>query len=207
MYNILSFENISSNDKILYIPIACDFTTYENCFDWFYSLASKYLNISKNNIHMLLDYDAVPNFFDYKAIYIGGGNTYKLLDYIVKNNLKDKFQDYLKNNGLVFGGSAGAIVFGSTIETVLEEKEAYPDNSALSFIKEYALRCHYKNNEDNLFMELSSSLPTPIIAIPENGGMIIDTKKNTIKIIGDLCVFIKGKKNSISVLEEKYAKF
>ncbi len=45
---------------------------------------------------MLLGTSVIPNLNDYKVIYIVGGNTYKLLDYICKNNLDIKFKEYLK---------------------------------------------------------------------------------------------------------------
>ena len=187
------FSHLIPNDKILYIPVACDFTTYENCFVWFNSLVKKYTNIPSDNITMLLETSVIPNLNDYKAIYIGGGNTYKLLDYICKNNLDIKFKEYLKGSGIIFGGSAGAIIFGKTIETVIEEKENYPDNPALNMVKDYAIRCHYQPQDDKLFQNLSKKIKTPIIALPENGGLKID--KNNIKTIGNVFIFNNGIKS------------
>lgn len=198
------FEDIKADDKILYIPIACDFTSYKNCFKWFCSLAQQYIPIPSSNITMLLEEDPIPDFSLYKAIYIGGGNTYKLLDYITTNNLKESFEKFLQSGGKIFGGSAGAIIFGSTIETVAEEKENYPDNKALCFLKDFAIRCHYVDKDNNLFVRLSSLLSVPIIAIPENGGIVVDNNK--IDIIGELHIFEKGQKNSVSILRDIYAK-
>lgn len=200
----LFFANLDSQDKILYIPAACDFTTYENCLKWFYSLVSKYIKISKDNITMILDEDKVPDLSEYKAIYIGGGNTYKLLDYVIKNNLDEKFKAYLDHGGLIFGGSAGAIIFGKTIKTVIEEKENYPDNQALDFINGYAIRCHYQESEDNLFITLSQSLNIPIVAIPENSGLIL--KDKYLEIIGKPIIFISGIKDSEYFLRINNAK-
>lgn len=187
------FSYLMPNDKILYIPVACDFTTYENCFVWFNSLVKKYINIPSDNISMLLETSVIPHLNDYKAIYIGGGNTYKLLDYICKNNLDIKCKEYLKGNGIIFGGSAGAIIFGKTIETVIEEKENYPDNPALNMVKDYAIRCHYQPQDDKLFQNLSKKIKTPIIALPENGGLKID--ENNIKTIGNVFIFNNGIKS------------
>lgn len=188
------FKNIVQNDKILYIPVACDFTTYEKCFEWFYSLVSKYVDIPKTNISMLLEEDNIPDLSGYKAIYIGGGNTYKLLDYVCKNDLEAKLKEYLNKDGIIFGGSAGAIIFGKTIETVIEEKENYPDNKSLNFLNGYAIRCHYGESEDNLYKVLSRSLKSKVIAIPEDSGIIFDGKN--IKTIGKPIVFVNGTKNS-----------
>ena len=190
------FEDIKADDKILYIPIACDFTSYKNCFEWFCSLAQQYIPIPSSNIKMLLENDPIPDFSSYKAIYIGGGNTYKILDYIATNNLKESFEKFLQNGGKIFGGSAGAIIFGSTIETVAEEKENYHDNPALNMVKDYAIRCHYQPKDDKLFQNLSKKIKTPIIALPENGGLKID--ENNIKTIGNVFIFNNGIKNILS---------
>ena len=103
---------------------------------------------------------------------------------------------YLKGNGIIFGGSAGAIIFGKTIETVIEEKENYPDNPALNMVKDYAIRCHYQPQDDKLFQNLSKKIKTPIIALPENGGLKID--ENNIKTIGNVFIFNNGIKNILS---------
>lgn len=194
------FENITSCDKILYIPVACDFTSYENCFEWFYSLVNKYVNMNKNNITMLLETDNIPNLEDYKGIYIGGGNTYKLLDYVVKNNLAPKFNEYIKKGGNIFGGSAGAIIFGQSIETVIEEKENFPNNKGLGWLSNYTIRCHYKVDEDEIFKDISKKINYPVIALPENSGIIINYLNNTTKILGNSFVFINGNKEKLDNL-------
>ena len=99
----------------------------------------------------------------------------------------------IKEGGLIFGGSAGAIIFGTTIETVAEERENYPDNLSISYVKKYAIRCHYQKEEDNLYQNLSKSLKQDILAIPEDGGIIID-KDDIKKIIGDVILFSANQK-------------
>lgn len=188
------FHNIKKNDKIIYIPVACDFTTYEKCLEWFYSLVSRYVKMPKSNITMLLEDYKITDLREYKAIYIGGGNTYKLLDYVRKNDLEMKFKDYLNGDGIIFGGSAGAIIFGKTIETVIEEKENYPDNKSLNLLGDYAIRCHYQESEDDFFKALSQSLNIPIIAMPEDSGIIFDGK--CLELIGKPIVFNNGIKNN-----------
>lgn len=191
----MKFDNVFlsqliSNENILYIPVACDFTSYENCLKWFKSLLKKHHK--KLNVNMIIENDIIPNFEKYSAIYIGGGNTYKLLDYIIKNNLNIKFEDYIKNGGLVFGGSAGAIIFGKTIETVIEEKEDYSDNEALGFVDNYAIRCHYSKKDEQYFLDTSKRINFKLLAIPEDSGVIINQSKKIEKIIGKVYIFENG---------------
>ena len=47
---------------------------------------------------------------NYSAIFIGGGNTFKLLKGIKDRGAFSKLKDFINNNGIIFGGSAGAII-------------------------------------------------------------------------------------------------
>ena len=88
---------------------------------------------------------------------------------------------------------ADSVGVGKTIETVIEEKENYPDTPALNMVNDYAIRCHYQLQDDKLFQNLSKKIKTPIIALPENGGLKID--ENNIKTIGNVFIFNNGIKS------------
>ena len=186
------FKFLSAKDKILYISAAWDDGGYTHCFEWFSALADKYVNMPKENIVMLSEETEIPDLAEFKAVYIGGGNTYKLLDYVCRTGLKDKLIAYLNGGGLVFGGSAGAIIFGATIETVPEEKENYPDNQAVAYLPKYALRCHYEENLEPLYKELSGLITFPIITLPEDSGLIVDNDRIT--VVGRAIIFHNGNK-------------
>ena len=44
---------------------------------------------------------------DYSFLFIGGGNTFKLLYDIKRVNMFEPIREYLQNGGVAFGGSAG----------------------------------------------------------------------------------------------------
>ena len=58
--------------KILYIPMARETKEYESCLKWMTSHVSK-------NITMITDLKEKISLSKFKGIYIGGGNTFKLL--------------------------------------------------------------------------------------------------------------------------------
>ncbi|WP_236809547.1 Type 1 glutamine amidotransferase-like domain-containing protein [Bacillus glycinifermentans] len=53
----------------------------------------------------------------FSAVYIGGGNTFRLLKHVTDTRFNDILQSYAKRGGIVYGGSAGAIILGKHIMT------------------------------------------------------------------------------------------
>jgi len=84
------FSLLDDSSKILYIPIALNRTKlgYEACYDWFSKIISEHSKDKDIDFTMLLENDQIPNLNEYNSIYLGGGNTYKLLDYIYRNNIR-----------------------------------------------------------------------------------------------------------------------
>ena len=70
------FANYVGEGKILYIPVAMDKIPYDECEMWF---RKTYLQYKLHNIDVCTDLKNAPNLDEYKAIFIGGGNTFKLL--------------------------------------------------------------------------------------------------------------------------------
>lgn len=171
--------------KILYIPIAMerDEIGFEVCYDWIISALSKH---SKDfvDITMLTDLiDKNLQISNFDGIYIGGGNTYKLLQYIYNVGFDKILISFLKNGGIVYGGSAGAIILGENIATISEENDKnYKYNKGLSLISDYSIVCHYKNTDDEKIFKFIKSYKYPVIALPEKTGLIINN--NCAEVIG-----------------------
>ena len=110
---------VMQKDKpILYIPLAMDENKYDSCYNWFkneiYFFGAKDFEMIRSSLEL-----SRKNFFDYSLVFIGGGNTYKLLRELHNNSNCEKIVEYLKKGGIVFGASAGAIIFGKDINSCL----------------------------------------------------------------------------------------
>ena len=140
---------IDKSKPLLYIPLAMKCEKYDSCLEW---IKEEMNIIGINNIEMVTSGEDLykKNFDNYSAIYIGGGNTYKLLRDIKKNNCFDKIKRYIDNDGIVFGGSAGAIIFGKDIDTCKYEDDnsiiGLKDTSGFDVLSGYSLLCHYNDN-------------------------------------------------------------
>ena len=114
-------ENVKEG-KVLYIPVAMDKIPYDDCLNWFKSTYKEY---GITDIDMCVDLNEITNLNQYKGIFIGGGNTFKLLNEIKKSNFDVKLKQYLNTDGFVYGGSAGAIIFGNSIDTAIHADDNY----------------------------------------------------------------------------------
>jgi dipeptidase E len=87
----------------------------------------KYVNESENElikigfkkeniIHINFGQDKIKKPRDFDVIYFCGGNTYYILNRIRKLNLDKLIINFVNNNGVYIGVSAGSIIMGPNIE-------------------------------------------------------------------------------------------
>lgn len=166
---------IDKTKKVLYIPVAMEkeVFTYEQCLDWF---TSTYAPFGIQNIEMLTDLSNAEIPAKTAAIFIGGGNTYKLLKELRDSGFDKKLLTFLNSGGIVYGGSAGAMIFGKTIETEIHtgsQNYGLTDLSALDQLNGYDIWCHYTPKEDPIIAEY----PRPLYILFEESGLIVRNRE------------------------------
>jgi dipeptidase E len=161
--------------RILYIPIAMPehVIPFESCYDWIKTnLPRKTERLLE--IDMCVDMGEVSQdaLNGYDAVYIGGGNTYKLLDQLISSGFSEKLIRYLRAGGKFYGGSAGAIIAGSDISTVREENDDnYTFEEGLDLLFGHAVICHYDGSQDENIRQFIEKSSGPVIALPEKTGL------------------------------------
>lgn len=184
--------------KILYIPVAWKNNDFESCLKWFNHMLS--LHKKKAEVKMLIDLNEKVDLEDYDAVYIGGGNTFKLLKKIKESKFNKKLLDYYKKGGTIYGGSAGAIIQGADIKTALLCKDKDVNNvglkntSGLNLINNFDIQCHFEDNQLKEHQEYIKKTKREIIAIPEESALLVENKK--LKVIGIKPITIITKKGS-----------
>ena len=201
---------IDHNKKILYIPFAWLDPTYKGCLEF---MTDELSDVEKTGIDMVTSTDELmnKNFNDYSCIFIGGGNTYKLLNDLKVSGAFDKIKNYLINdNGIVYGGSAGAIIFGKDLDScnIDDENEVgLVDNKGFNMINGYSLFCHYTSREPdrtelskNYLLELSKK--KPIYAIPEEDTIFVNDNKIVFIGTRPYYEFVNGEIISKEIIKE-----
>ena len=175
----LFVSNIPADKKsILYIPLAWKSGIYDGCLKWFTSTFGV-LGDFKIEMWTTLDNKTNEDLNDFGAIYIGGGNTYLLLAKLKQSGFDSLLKNFIDSGGIVYGGSAGAIILGNNISTALIGQDAdenivgLTDLSGLNLINDFAIQCHFQDNQINEIKAYSVKNKVPIIALPERTGLYI----------------------------------
>ena len=142
-------SQIDLNRMVLYIPVADEETRYDQRFEWFKSTYNKY---GIFNIEMCIDLKKAVISDKYAAIYIGGGNTFKLLREIKESGFNKKLIDFINQGGFVYGLSAGSIIFSEDITSTTYEDEnlvGFDNSKGLNLAKGFNICCHYGNGDND----------------------------------------------------------
>ena len=187
-------NSIDQEKPILYIPLAMDKSKYKDCYKWF-KAELKTVNLTYFEMVQSSEELSNKNLSKYSAIYIGGGNTFQLLSELKKYNILNNLRNY---DGIIFGGSAGAIIFGKDIKHCeLEEYNSIrlKDTTGLNYLQDYAILCHLndKNLEKNKDYLEKYSRKNKLIYLPEEDVILLTG--NEIIMFGekDYIVYKEGK--------------
>ncbi len=129
-----------------------------------------------------------------KAIFVGGGNTFVLLDQLYKNNLISTLQTGIKNGTHYLGTSAGSNICGLTIKNTNDMPIVYPPNfNALGLIP-FNINPHYLDpisnskhmgeTRETRIKEFHKYNTQPVIGLRE--GSYLKVKNDSIVLKGSL---------------------
>jgi len=169
---------VGFNGRLLYLPIAMDGVnrSYHENLAW---LESVFMPHGVVNITMCTELDNCLgrelNFFN--AIYLGGGNTPRLLHLLRTTAFDKALLHFARTGGAVYGGSAGAIVLGRHIGTSahLDANEDHlTDLAGLNLVQGYAIWCHYQPADDERIQAYIRQTGHPVLALSESGGACLE---------------------------------
>lgn len=183
--------------KILYIPLAWNNGNMQDCINWFREQMSPY---GITNIEQILDANEITKqkLSEVKGVFIGGGNTYQLLKALKDSCAFENLYEFALKDGLIMGGSAGALIFGENIDTCkkdeLEIKSCNDENfvklkdtKGFNFIHGYSILPHYNKKPEqyeNTQKRIKKLLDkgNKVIGLPEETSLYI--KGKTVVVIG-----------------------
>ena len=161
-------KTLDLTKPLVYIPNAIRSKPYQSCLEWFRSVM---VPLGVTVIEMWDDLRPRHLVDEIAGVYIGGGDTAKLLKEVRGAGFDEYLLGVAQSGVPLYGGSAGAIILGEDIRTAPEASQLNATEVAgLKLIKDHSIVCHYKVDDREATMKLSKDLRQNIIAIPEKAG-------------------------------------
>ncbi len=147
------------------------------------------INIKIRGIHEYINaIDAVNNA---KAIFVGGGNTFLLVQQLYQHKLISTIKSVVENGIPYFGTSAGSVITGITMQNTNDMPIIYPPSfDTLGFLN-FNLNCHYLDPDSNSthmgetretrINEYHTINKTPVLGLREGSWLKVEGKKVTLK--------------------------
>ena len=186
-------EKVNKDKPLLYIPVAMETTDYNDCLEWIKTVFNP-LGIRSITMWTDLNNKSVRDLQSFSAIYIGGGNTFSLLKNLRTTKFDGILKEYLKNDGILYAGSAGAIIAGADIMTCAHmdpNNVNLQETDGLKLINNYSVWCHYSEQDDQLIKAYIKDYKNPVIALSEETGVYYCD--GNIKVIGEIPSYVFNK--------------
>lgn len=186
--NRLYSEIAEKNKPVLYIPLASEQEDFSHCSEWINNQLNQY---GINTVETICSIDELSNVEPalYSSIFIGGGNTYKLLKLLKESGVYNKIQDYINNDGIIIGSSAGAVIFGEDIDSISymdDNNVNWQETKGFNILNNYSICPHFTNaNEERNAFEYDWIINyvksgNKVIAIPEESALVVENDKITV---------------------------
>jgi dipeptidase E len=191
---------VEDTDSVLYLPIAAA-DAGEGHFAWVSSVLNP-LGVRRIEMWTSLAGRAPAELDRYGAVFVGGGNTYSLLHQLRATGFGEAIGDFARRGGVVYGGSAGAIVMGWNIETCahLDRNEVgLTDTSGLDLLSGDSVWCHYGPADDGLIRSYVKRTGSPTLVLAETAGVWVQGAGEYVSLgAGAVYRFAVGGKQIIS---------
>lgn len=163
--------------RLLYLPIALrTIRSFESCLAWITETLAPF-GITHITMWTDLTQHYASELKGFEAIYIGGGNTYSLLAELINSGFDRHLKAYASWGGIIYGGSAGAVILGKDIRTVSHmdrNQIGLTEVNCLNLAKGYAVFPHYRAQDDKFIEEFVQEYQQPVLGISERSGVVIE---------------------------------
>lgn len=196
------FDILPKNGRFLYVPIALrGHKLYPTAHQWMKGVVKLHeradVQFETEDDTSRYDLKALSEF---SGIYIGGGNTWSLIQELRDSGFADILIQYMQAGGQVYGGSAGAIILGKRIDTHDDENEVgLKDVSGFNLLNNFSVACHFLDEQNERFKRWTLENNLPILCLPEETGVLVENGVALCIGIKPCIVYLPdGKKREIS---------
>lgn len=159
--------------RLLYLPTALIHPSRKEAgYHWIQKTFAP-LNVTAIDTWMDLSGKSARDLSRYDAVYIGGGNTFYLLQQIRTHGLDQGLDQFTQEGKPVSGGSAGAIILGYDItscEHIDQNIVGLTDYIGLNLALGYTIWCHYTPEDADRIQAYVRRSGIPSLGLTEKSG-------------------------------------
>ncbi|QHT47924.1 type 1 glutamine amidotransferase-like domain-containing protein [Bacillus sp. SB49] len=176
-------NKVDADKPILYIPLAGDaeHRSYQRSFDYIKSILMP-LGVKEFVMWTDLADKKREDLTRFSAVYFSGGRSVTLLEVLKKSGFDEVIRQYYNDGGIIFGQSAGAILFGSDISYTTKQRQTN-QYRPLQLLHGTRLWCHYVKEDDEFIYHHLNKENIPFIALADGGA--IHVTKRRIEVIAE----------------------
>lgn len=185
-------SELDGGKPLLYLPIAMnpDDISYEECYKWIQGVFTPF-GVSDITMWVDLRGMTLDDLKGFSGVYIGGGNTFSLMQDFLQSGFHTILTRFIDEGGMIYGGSAGAIVAGSNIATSIhmdDNQVGLKTFNGLRLLEDFAVWCHYEEENDPLISSFIEVHDQPVIALSEETGIV--RKNGRMIVLGTKPAFV-----------------
>lgn len=178
----------ATND-ILFIPYARPSGISHDAYTKKVKLVFKQINKNIKGIHEFNN--PIKAIQEAKGIFVGGGNTFVLVNQLYKNNLITILKNAVNNGTPYLGTSAGSNICGLTLNTTNDMPIVYPPSFKTLALVPFNINPHYLDPDPNSkhmgetretrIQEFHKFNTQPVIGLREGDFLLVEGKQITLK--------------------------
>ncbi|HEY6740555.1 MAG TPA: Type 1 glutamine amidotransferase-like domain-containing protein [Actinopolymorphaceae bacterium] len=118
----------------------------------------------------------VEDLQDVDVLFVSGGNTFALLDHLQRHAFLPAMRSYVGGGGVMYGGSAGAIITGADIslaEIADANEVGVTDTTGLDLLGGLVVHPHFVPAQTAELRERAAVTGRTVLALPERGGVVV----------------------------------
>ena len=120
-----------------------------------------------------------------ELLFVGGGNTFRLLDHVRRNGFLDAVRKFVDGGGDYYGGSAGALLALSDVSIALHLDDNdldLADLSALGLVGYLDVLPHFTVAQLGDAIAWSNERERTLLGIPERSGVVV--REGKVEVLG-----------------------
>jgi len=189
-------------DQIIFVPYARPSGITYDEYTAIANKAFKTIGIDVKGIHKFDN--AKETIKQAKGIFIGGGNTFELVNQLYKQDVIAAIKDVVNNGTPYFGTSAGSNICGPTMQTTNDMPVVYPPSFDTLGLINFNINPHYLDPDPNSthkgetretrILEYHVFNNTPVLGIREGSWLHVQDEKTVLKGTLNARLFQQNKK-------------